>query len=572
MTAKSKLRSLLVPNSKAVCHACLQLLERSNVNHSLLSSVFSLYVSIESAENWVAHWLAVTDECSRALTLLDITSASKQKQVFAAQPLLPSLGASKLRGAAKALHVASVFEGLCAVLKEMLVHGCSTGAVALNLTIFVPMVTLLLSTAMDVSAADAVCRIESEQGVSPVDVCLVVSQLKLSILSVLKQLFDANHPTLLLVSSALFRPVASLLNRPEARRVPSLMEAAINCVRTAARAFPNTVADSLNNRGCSVLVDMLQAEMHALTALRSLVTGATGDEEEAGDKKAPKKNNVYSLVNSSSSSSAGSNGNQLAGALSPEVSRALFAACEALLTHCSATLSTALRHALEEAVGQGLVCLLKGILPPQYADRKVHRSQCEFLRQDPAAQGALLRLATVEVLVPSRTGSNSTNISVLRRVSESCVWHPETAADATRALLVIGALMHPVALTLPAFPAADVAKTYLANSHAASLSLSAPPSQEVEAQTVAAAEQHVSQQQEQTKRKFSEEVVEEVAPSTGKAKKSKKEAAPVVVRQEKIEPAPQFIKATVPAAATNSTNAVAVNDDDSDLDELPDLE
>jgi hypothetical protein len=38
----------------------------------------------------------------------------------------------------------------------MLVHGCSTGAVSLNLTGLVPTATLLLSTTMDVSAADAV--------------------------------------------------------------------------------------------------------------------------------------------------------------------------------------------------------------------------------------------------------------------------------------------------------------------------------------------------------------------------------------------------------------------------------
>lgn len=117
---KSKLRSHMVPNSKVVCQTCLQLLDRPSANRPLLSSVFSLFVSIESPENWAAHWLAVTDECSRSLTLLDICSASKQKQVFAAQPLLPALPASKLRGASKALHVSNAFEGLCAILKEVI--------------------------------------------------------------------------------------------------------------------------------------------------------------------------------------------------------------------------------------------------------------------------------------------------------------------------------------------------------------------------------------------------------------------------------------------------------------------
>lgn len=60
----------------------------------------------------------------------------------------------------------------------MLVHGCATGPVPLNLTALLPALTLLLNTAMDLAAGDPVAHIQGDAGLSPADVCLVLTAMK----------------------------------------------------------------------------------------------------------------------------------------------------------------------------------------------------------------------------------------------------------------------------------------------------------------------------------------------------------------------------------------------------------
>ncbi len=156
---KSKLRSLLVPTSKSVCQTCLQLIDRPDTNQTLLASVYTLFVSVESVESWAQHWLTVTEECGRVLALLGMRSNSKKATPTATTstlPLLAALESKKHRGAHKTLYMLRVFQGLCGILAQMLVHGCATGPVPMNLTAFVPVSTLLLNANADLSTEDPV--------------------------------------------------------------------------------------------------------------------------------------------------------------------------------------------------------------------------------------------------------------------------------------------------------------------------------------------------------------------------------------------------------------------------------
>lgn len=120
---KSRLRSLLMPSAKAVYQACLQLVDRNDVDQNLVARVYALFVSVESAEVWSLQWLSTTEEAARVLALLGVRANPKHKATpttsAVGQPLLPSLEAKKLRGAEKALHLLAAFRGLCRLLAQV---------------------------------------------------------------------------------------------------------------------------------------------------------------------------------------------------------------------------------------------------------------------------------------------------------------------------------------------------------------------------------------------------------------------------------------------------------------------
>ena len=71
----------------------------------------------------------------------------------------------------------------------------------------------------------------------------------------------------------------------------------------------------------------------------------------------------------------------------PEV---VFDAVETLLLFCGPMLPAAVREAVEGALAQALVCLGKGVMPPQRGDKRMRRAPCEILRQVFTMQACVL--------------------------------------------------------------------------------------------------------------------------------------------------------------------------------------
>lgn len=100
--------------------------------------------------------------------------------------------------------------------------------------------------------------IEGDAGVAPVDVALVLSLLKVDLLSVVTTLLNLDHPALVRIGTSLVRPVAALLTRPEGKgAVPRLQRALLRCLAAAARALPSVTAASVNSTPIGLL-ELLQ--------------------------------------------------------------------------------------------------------------------------------------------------------------------------------------------------------------------------------------------------------------------------------------------------------------------------
>ena len=242
---------------------------------------------------------------------------------------------------------------------------------------------------------------------------------------------------------ALFKPLSALSGQTEVNKVPTLKLSIIRALAAAARCFPSIVAENMEGRSVHLL-SWLELEVQRVTALTSLVSFTE----------------AVTQASASEPISAGKIGD----AKSIELILALVEACDQLLLHTAASLGPKVRQGFEDVLGQALVCLTKGLVYPQYQDRKMHRASehCEFLRQSPELQVALLRLACTEVLCPSaRPGRSSSNISLLKRVAEMALGHPTTSSEAARVLLVVNNLQHPSTLALPAIAPADVALSYI---------------------------------------------------------------------------------------------------------------
>lgn len=271
----------------------------------------------------------------------------------------------------------------------------------------------------------------------------------------------------------------------------------MNCLSAASYALPNVVSASMNtmhhasssSSGSSTsapgLFEQLATEINHLTAdgglLSNNIKSSSTTEITAMQKKASAtslKNDYLSFssngatTNSKSNNKAEQNSDANTVANTIELSEEywetlsqLFSTCETVLLHCGATLSAAVRERLSVVVNQGLSCLSLGLLPPQYTDRHMHRSAGARLRREPRAQRLLLQLATTEVFCPAQQHPQlqqySRNLPLLRQVAGMCMRCTATAADASRALLMISALLMPVTVPLPAVPTIDIARDYI---------------------------------------------------------------------------------------------------------------
>lgn len=324
--------------------------------------------------------------------------------------------------------------------------------------------------------------IEGDAGLSPVDLAVVISKMKVDLLEVVQEVFLLDHPALIRIGGALVRPVAALMTRPEGKTVHKLRQALLAVIAAAARALPSVLASSVNATNIG-LVELLSREMSQMTSNQSLVSQSAAQsevKEQTSTLGANKDGNLSFATGVSSTivanltgvvmTNTSGNMNGPAQVVQREEDRqaflqSLFDACEAVLLHCGPLLSPTVRESFTVVVGQGLSCLSLGVLTPQYADRHMHRIAGARLRQDPFVQRLLIQLATVEVFSPPQLQHQaqqySRNLPLLKRVAEVCARSAGTSSVAARALLLYSTLLHPVTVALPAVPAIDSARSFL---------------------------------------------------------------------------------------------------------------
>lgn len=317
---------------------------------------------------------------------------------------------------------------------------------------------------------------------SPVDLAVVISKMKVDLLEVVQEVFLLDHPALIRIGGALVRPVAALMTRPEGKTVHKLRQALLSVIAASARVLPSVLASSVNATNIG-LVELLSREMAQLTSNQSLVSQSAAQsevKEQTSSLGANKDGNLSFATGVSSTivanltgvvmTNTSGNMNGPAQVVQREEDRqaflqSLFDACEAVLLHCGPLLSPTVRESFTVVVGQGLSCLSLGVLTPQYADRHMHRIAGARLRQDPFVQRLLIQLATVEVFSPPQLQHQaqqySRNLPLLKRVAEVCSRGAGTSSVAARALLLYSTLLHPVTVALPAVPAIDSARSFL---------------------------------------------------------------------------------------------------------------
>jgi hypothetical protein len=301
-----------------------------------------------------------------------------------------------------------------------------------------------------------------------------------SLLEVVLALYCLDHPALMRVASSLVRPVTALYMRREGKTVPVLTRSLLRCLAASARSLPSVLAATLNATSGMGLLDVLAAEVDALTANPALVSQSTiiSATSAASQRKGAaaagnhsKDGNMMFYDPADPAGAATSSGSSASsGRIDQEGDKlatltALFDTCNAVLLHCGPSLSAALRERFTAIVAQALQCASKGILPPQFSDRHMHRHLGAKLRQDPAALSLLIELATTEVFSPPQLQHQaqqwSRNLPLLKVVAELSMRHSRTAAAAHRTLLLLSTLLHPVTVALPAVPAKDTMRSYL---------------------------------------------------------------------------------------------------------------
>lgn len=457
--AQCRSRALLQSSGNVVKQSCVELLEEPSYCAPAATLLASL-IAMENPTNWTAAWLTLSLECADLLqnrlgihVSLDksiSTTASSSSSSTSSSSSSSAEERLVQTGCRKALAVENSYSGKCRLMAQMLSIGCSSGPVQLDLSSFLPVLQAILSLNFNLSAQDPKSAIANAQGVSPTDLCLVASQLKLHTLGVLTELLRSKHPCLLRLASGLSRPLMAMLAGPELRAsfssslLPQLMLTTLEAARLAIRCFP-TVITSGSATGVQALVDLFCGEVAVMCTFRGTLGQAHGAEEE----------NVSMGDAQTSKETAASSQGML------EKWSALLETVETLLLFAGPLLPQQIRQAIEGATGQLLACMAKGLLNKHGSEKKSRRSACEVIRQVHGLQTLALRVALCDVLSSQRNGIISGNAALLKEALEPCMHQSETCMQAMHCTLALEALLRPTAVALPSVPALASAADFL---------------------------------------------------------------------------------------------------------------
>eukprot|EP00607_Mallomonas_marina_P006605 CAMPEP_0182434354 /NCGR_PEP_ID=MMETSP1167-20130531/69347_1 /TAXON_ID=2988 /ORGANISM="Mallomonas Sp, Strain CCMP3275" /LENGTH=553 /DNA_ID=CAMNT_0024624149 /DNA_START=591 /DNA_END=2252 /DNA_ORIENTATION=- len=407
----------------------------------MATKVLALCFSIESADGWTAAWTAHSVEGGKVVEELGIDVQGLQTHALYPTPSILANNYKHSHGLEKAIGLERMFRGCCGVLQQMLLCGCVSGAVSLDLSPVLSMLSAVLSLQVDASLSDPKSIIQNDHGLSAVDLSVILAELKIHSISLLRTLLLTPRPALLKSSVSICRIVNILMNCRETHTLSSVSGLAVQVMALAVKCFPTVATQTGGKSGISVLVDMFLRETSLLVRSQSGVAANTLI-SVTGKGVASDSNGM----GTSSLDNSGSAGGTPAGA------EAVMDAIEELLLVGSALLEEQLRVCVEVGTGQLLLCLCKGVMLPMAVDRRLKRYRCELIRCQPHLQSKVLQLATTELQTSHRNGAIGGNLPYLRRAAEACLGQAETISVARRALLAIETLIHPVAAVLPPMP------------------------------------------------------------------------------------------------------------------------
>eukprot|EP01041_Mallomonas_annulata_P003464 gene3464-6893_t len=398
----------------------------------LAANILSLCFSIENMEAWNAAWIAHIVESGKILEALGITVQGLRDHPLSKSPSILAEIAKDHQGMSKAITLERMFRGCCKVLEQMLINGCSSSFVSIELETLLCVLSAVLSLNIEISSSDPKCTIRNIQGVSAVDLIVILAQLKIHALNLLKTLITEPRLSLLKVAQPICRMVNAVASSREVQCMSSIASLAMETLALASRCFPSTIAQAGSRTGVSILVEMLLTEIAELVKPQDRLTQI--DDSNNNHQSFRPLDNLYS---------------EEATAAGAEV---IFKVCEDILLNCSVLLEESVRVSIEVGIGHVLRCMMKGILTPVVTDRRLRRNIAEKIRSEPRLQSAILRLATTELLSSHRNGGMGGNLPLLLRAAECCLGQSITASDAKRALLAVECLIHPAAVVLPPMP------------------------------------------------------------------------------------------------------------------------
>ena len=183
MFTASSVRSYLPPFAKNVRNLCKEIFLNNSMNlkakpyyyitrggafDEIAARLFADYTSLESTEIWGIVWNELCLDLSKALASIGILTLPSTLSADAnvkddnsddrPPHLINHTQFSELRGANKANAVVAYYCALCESLRQMILCGCSTGTLQIDLTAFVAVTTHIIGMHVDINSNDAAVR------------------------------------------------------------------------------------------------------------------------------------------------------------------------------------------------------------------------------------------------------------------------------------------------------------------------------------------------------------------------------------------------------------------------------
>lgn len=374
----------------------------------------------------------------------------------------------------------------------------------MDFTGFIVLQRAVLTLFADVNTNDPAVFIENEERISKVDLALISSRLKLSVVTTLRHILELNLPGLIRYGSLFLHPLCVLLGRREVHTVPMLLQEVLLTLQVASRVLPTSTWMVLQSTGSlQVLLQLLQVQCELISGERKHYSALDQTSSSASSSsKAQKKDaqalqleqegnlvfHATALVLASASVAQHQHHqmqqqqqNSVLGKRKHYVDQDVEPANDALTLLVLATVDTLLLHngrmlvaqpegkefmeKLQMALLFPLLAMQRGLLPSHFQDKKMHRLFAERIRHSLALQAAVLRTAGNVFLVTG--AAEHLYLPIIRDVAQVVLHQVGRGADGTlgseaqRVLLLTGHLVHPSVLPMPSTAPTVLASEYL---------------------------------------------------------------------------------------------------------------